>query len=826
MDPLEPEVELWLDPFNPFARRSARSFPSQKVLSPAEGRREARERTSKIISDYFLLEAIMKRHEAKIQKRWKKKTTTQRLMILLEAWPGMPTTHRPDFAAFRKYSKLPHKEYSQHRDSFMWPYINQEDLVKSKTLPLLLNARGRNHPSVFAAADGDSMHLGYASGAILPRVLSGHFMMLNNVRREEDYGRLVCCDENEQACKKFRPGEGLDILEAQGRLLVFLICCCQRILQDIPSEVLASNSHPIQPEPPVETSNDPTGFTSLATMVEEAPYRIPAKLDLQKIKALLAAQASHAQDHIWALREDPGYFADALLEMKEHQPENLKDHQGNVPPMSKLQRKTLMWSRVIPNVVLGAIKNLEIFSKLHQQAHELQALQKKHQADKSPLRDPPEEYLRALLIFGHSLKKTAHAVYLQLIISITSSPPMRGFFIQGMSVLPNESSATNLIDVKPGANLKTLTGTIIILVHSLFDDGRPAFRGQWPIVVDELERLLKAEQKARDLVSPYVAMLMGEHSIITECARQLDTHQPWTGGVDNPLAGIVADIKCKLVERKTFTDQIEKAVYDEKFFEGSTFVNLWDKKFDYPTEKRRSKANVEKLRAAEAHLDTFWAKFDNMLYSRPGYRNGTVLGRLLSQQPLLQRTPEWNKRAAGKNEDPNKHTSSELNAATIPLSTLFPGPETSSARKEVWAAGALKQKVKSREKPSSPSVGSTIVSVRPVETQVDSQPTIPVDARALKVFRTLFFDVDVKTTPGEVAWNDFLHAMACAGFGAQKLYGSVWHFQPTKQDLERSIQLHEPHPSSKMPFFMARRYGRRLNRAYGWLGSTFVLADK
>lgn len=56
-----------------------------------------------------------------------------------------------------------------------------------------------------------------------------------------------------------------------------------------------------------------------------------------------------------------------------------------------------------------------------------------------------------------------------------------------------------------------------------------------------------------------------------------------------------------------------------------------------------------------------------------------------------------------------------------------------------------------------------------------------------------------------------------------KLYGSVWQFRPTRLDVERNILFHEPHPQGKLPFKTARRYGRRLNRAYGWVGEMFVL---
>ncbi|ROV86853.1 hypothetical protein VMCG_10877 [Cytospora schulzeri] len=70
---------------------------------------------------------------------------------------------------------------------------------------------------------------------------------------------------------------------------------------------------------------------------------------------------------------------------------------------------------------------------------------------------------------------------------------------------------------------------------------------------------------------------------------------------------------------------------------------------------------------------------------------------------------------------------------------------------------------------------------------------------------------------------DFLHALTCTGFTAEKLYGSVWQFRPTALDVERSIQFHQPHPRGKIPLRIARRHGRRLNRAYGWFGGMFVL---
>jgi hypothetical protein len=44
--------------------------------------------------------------------------------------------------------------------------------------------------------------------------------------------------------------------------------------------------------------------------------------------------------------------------------------------------------------------------------------------------------------------------------------------------------------------------------------------------------------------------------------------------------------------------------------------------------------------------------------------------------------------------------------------------------------------------------------------------------------------------------------MTSTGFRAEKLYGSVWHFQPSQLDVERIFLFHEPHPVGKIPFTM------------------------
>lgn len=258
-------MELRLDYRSDPSGSGARIVPEVKL--PADVLREAMKMSDKIFLSYDTLHEILKRHEATIRKRWIKKTRQQRLKILLNAWPNMPANHRPDFDAFRKETEADRNRGTKYRGCFMWPYINQEDLMKTKALPLLLNARGRNYPSHFADADIEAMRLGLVTKAIVPISLNGYVMILNDVSENtRDYGKLMACEERPDTFESmfeqngFKPEVGILILEVQERLLAFLVQCCLQILHDIPESTLSSDSFPVLPEPQLKSESEIHGF--------------------------------------------------------------------------------------------------------------------------------------------------------------------------------------------------------------------------------------------------------------------------------------------------------------------------------------------------------------------------------------------------------------------------------------------------------------------------------------------------------------------------------------------------------------------------------------
>ncbi|KAM7201351.1 C2H2 and C2HC zinc finger [Rhypophila sp. PSN 637] len=801
------------------------------ALDAATVRQQAKVFSSQIHRDHALLRSIIERHESKIQRRWEKKSKSQRLTVLLSAWPhSMPATHRPDWAILRRFRKEGNKanlrhHLGRHRGAFLWPYINQEDLVKTRALLLLLKSRARNHPSLFAGADAAAMNLGAVRNAIEPDILSAFVMMLNGMTSQDEYGKLVFWPV-EQPDKirdwflkkqQFLPGEGLLVLEAQAGLLAFLLSCCHQILHDISPDKLASQEFPVEPEPAVKDKRAGTVdlLPSLLELAEEAPYTCQ-HLDLNNTISLLAAGLARTQDHIWTLREDPGYYVEQLVEDKEHRAELIKDVNGALDPFLKTDD---FWAALIFVFLTVSLSKLEEFTDLHNQALELRALQAKHETRGeikfgSAL---PSEYMTALLIFRKSLQQTAD-FYLAHLAPMHMCVRLGGADSAEISFQRIEKVDTTVLD---------LYDIFKVFSHQTSELGDLGY----PIFADQVERLIRADPKAKELLSPLVARSIGELSILGECMRQIDTYPPWVR--EFAWAAHVSNktvwIECAKKAQPSF--DIALALSASKLEKAGIghILGQPGRIGEYPAAKKRNKAVVEALQKAETNLDHFWAKIDELLIT------GLGSNRFLAGPRTLQRTSDWIEPVKEKAKS-TTITSSSVDSITQPLSSVFLTPTTGSddvsARNEILAAKA-KTKVKAKSRgtpgPQASDVQETTVASpvsRDCHEVQDDQPTFAVDSRALKVFRVLFFDPSAHTTPGEVAWNDFIHAMGSAGFAAQKLYGSVWHFQPTNLDAERSIQFHEPHPHGKLPFLTARRYGRRLTRAYGWVGGMFWLKPK
>jgi hypothetical protein len=194
----------------------------------------------------------------------------------------MPAQHRPDVEAWRQASNA--------KEAFFWPSINLEDLTKPKTMLLLLHFRGRYHPGEFAHSDVEQAALAETSCMIMPAFLNEYTMYFHKKGSVDKYGELVSWDDDEDAFENLingvgmSPGHGLKALEIQQRLWEFLLAWSLSLLHDIEFPIMAE----ISPNPGPPSSM--VDVTSLQIAALEAPYRIPAHLDLARLEAIASAE--------------------------------------------------------------------------------------------------------------------------------------------------------------------------------------------------------------------------------------------------------------------------------------------------------------------------------------------------------------------------------------------------------------------------------------------------------------------------------------------------------------------------------------------------------
>lgn len=356
----------------------------------------------------------------------------------------------------------------------------------------------------------------------------------------------------------------------------------------------------------------------------------------------------------------------------------------------------------------------------------------------------------------------------------------------------------------------------LFILHAIAD---PAGRGTLGLdmCVEELERIGQDPQ-GRHLMTAHMQEMFSDIFITSECIRQIELFKPWA---DTFEARMRKDHVLYPKVTREWDATFDKLNGLAEFFPKQATCAVGAELFamKYPVEKKRTKANVAAMQAAEAVLDTFWGQVVDQL-GRAGLMTGRMADVLKRAQP--ERTPDWVEPPQKKKSGKSAITTSQP-LAEKPLN-ITPGEQPS---KILPFQPKAKPKTRGVAR-SSLSAGDDAGGEEPAAAAPE-QVFLLDNLRALKVFSTLFHQPSIDSQPGEIPWADFLYAMHQVGFGCEKLGGSAWQFTPGRSldgcAYSRGIQFHEPHPIAKIPFRMARMYGRRLGRTYGWGGWSFRLKD-
>lgn len=843
----------------------ALSKSTTRDLTLDEVRRIARDHAESIFASYGQLETIIKHHEATLERRWTQKARNKREQILLEAWPGMAAVHRPDFAVFRA-AQLPHqprasKSASEISDAYRFPTVNLEDLSKTRPLLLMLSARGRNRPDVFAMADHKAMTLGYLAGAIDAPFIDRHSMLLVGQKTAKSYGALVSWSDEPAAeqwlldALAFGVGLGLEVLANQDRLMKFLLRCCALILHDVDLgavhlspqwQTIAGTEKAAQPPTEQQTATlTPSALptTPLRSIIEqsnEAAYGAPLPIDLAWMESLVAAKLESSRDHLVNLREDPSYFAYHMGEYREHRMELLRDKDGKEHPTVHADGGSAFRVRVLRLLVVTSHGRVEIWKAVHEKVTDLQRLYALYSARLDPRQPLPRELLIAFLELRNRLRELSRGFARQIRNSLLASPPIRRFVVRQEAPANSGMDSPLFISAafKPSESRESEAAEYLAFLFAQMADDDVCEACGLEYFVDELQHYLQRDKTADALISAYTADFIADLGIIAECLRQISRLQPWETGFipanDRFKATVERDYATRLAGTRKFDFIISPLL-------ASAADPTNRRKWYYPSDHRRTRETVDAMRKAEAHLDTIWARLDanilpvvNADDSLVGLRQ--LLGRRGSLK--LQRTPPWQEEPVVVANDSSSTAALRRHMSPAELAQHYQDLELRSrVDDEADTANApVRAKEKTRraavETPSDPAANATAV-----VTPTPARPPLPaftVTQRSMKVFRMLFFTHDASFHPGDVPWKDFCAALGSVGLLPQKLHGSSWRFAPasdrdsecTDARLKGSILFHQPHPSPNLPFTVARFYGRRLSRDFGWHGGMFRVAKR
>lgn len=791
-------------------------LPVPKDLTVKQIHTHATSFSHSIFSDWTQLNAILKRFEATIRKRWLKKSAKQRRELLLKVRPTIPLVHRPDFEGFRNQGNARvSRAITCSADAHLTPYINLQDLQQGHNLLLFIHSRGRNTPILFASTDAGKAHLGY--GWAEEPEPDGIAMLLSvgvAAQSPRQYGALVPVAKLHPrigVTHSFDPVYGLLTLEIQQSIYSFLLRCVQHILHDIHPTGYRLMPHAPMPEP---LSNLKGVWDTVSTHTIEADYRPPQQLSLSRMRLLIDGRTLAAEDHICSLREDPGYFLEHLKEWREHHFLN-----GDDTPLN--------WAVIAGQVFANALDSWQKWTWISMLLGFVR---------------PIHEQLGAAIEGGTRLEEWDEHLWAAVAetIDVIISKPMQNIEI----MFPTSSGLRNVMQrphrfgccstesescirgaehgwhIKANSTYAQRRACRIFHILSGLDEDQLALHGL-RAVVQEAHYMLEHDTEVSQLIDSWLLTDFFDLAVLVDLQDRIAQFHPFSKSWDaaNIAGGELVDHLMKFTQ--SHSEHAIKAIKWSSFHVKSLGMPN-DGRFYYPSEKRRTAVVVRELQSAEAALKKYWTEVEShMEYC--GIEFGVLFKLYQASTPS---TKDWKEQTF---DSPVSHNDSSRNNNDHYDLPTTPPTGTENKKTEIATDERTKRKTHGTAQarfgavtpPSTPAVDSTIGLRKPIY----------IPRRTFKVMSALLPSPStISEAPCEVSWDEFIHALNTLGLVPEKLYGSVWIFKPLPKgeglvSVERSIQFHEPKSvrrGSKIDLTQVRRFGDRLKRAFGWDGETFA----
>lgn len=309
----------------------------------------------------------------------------------------------------------------------------------------------------------------------------------------------------------------------------------------------------------------------------DTPYRLPALLDFRHLCSLAAASSLATTDHIYALREDPGYFSSVVGDYSEHRQEALLDTNGRPHPVLK---EYLFWDRVAAAAIFDAYMiQSSIFDAIRKKIVDLERLQRKYSKSISTRRKLPGELQQALLTFNYLLEQIHKGLINSLKVGVPPSPPLRSRFVRE----PQEPG-TAMIQARNKQNA-SLKYERIRLFRTLWDDQQLFLYGL-PNVMDELERLVETDGEQKQRLSGWVTSFVSDLALLAQMKNQLNSYKPWASTFENDA--LEHEETMKADSAKSISSVHEYTKVSNSLPSAGTLVTPLRDKFNYPIQAKNT----------------------------------------------------------------------------------------------------------------------------------------------------------------------------------------------------------------------------------------------
>ena len=752
-------------------------------------------------------------------------------------------------------------EARKHKNAYLLPYINIEDLSKNSTyLIRLLHYRTTLPPERFVHFDNAQMQPGWKHGGFGEMSAEGCIVM-----QGEQYGMWKGFDRqavhNGTAYGAIR---GLLILEAQQVLMLFLRETVCTILDasatkpeghhpEAPKTSLAPDTFPyydlsscskwmrfIEAEP-----HQNQAWLSVASVYMQQAYSSPPCFDIDTMIEIAETKAMEAGDELWLLQTDLDYFHDLLKRRK-------RAWIDSMPGVEKL--KTFSPMAKMDNI--GYIMTVKMVIQARDWQwllDECRAVKKRMGMPDAKLRlgEPlPAEYERALCGLQYLLRR-AQTWYQESLSGLFMKSPAFQSMMQVTAVGKDYRDSWALaVDFKDYSQLyrKDRTGWCLF---NLTKDPRDVYTFERSVVLQHLERFLETcPRQEIERIDQEMYKCISDMAAVERMLSILELHRP---NLDHrpDFAYLAKNPFVQSSQTWRVHSQLLLKPYKLTCAElGLGSALELSAKLRMPTGKRDEQWLSQRDQAQQA-LDDVWRKV------RHGYQMmleaSEVSQDLIEPQLAMMKqgiSPEFTKefdrerrqilgrletarqRAVAKSMIPQKDTASSLSTSPDQPAHQIHAP--------------AKEKIKSRPNTLSASASlhakyaaafaDLVIDDEPGETEKPPPVlyTLKRNSIPFQVIALMFPDRSNGIEEGgkTVEWLDFLSTMRTLGFAVEHRGGSAFTFKgairlpsdhPTLQ--KRSISVHMPHPSTEMSPILLQSLGRRCNRRFGWQRANFAVED-